>query len=174
MDWYVVDKEYIDELTKVDNKVGYVEYGERLKLHVGILIQVNGYNYYVPISSPKPKHYKMANNLDFHKLIGEADDFLYAVVNLNNMIPVPNNCVTQLKYNNIEAFRRFSSEKEKNDYIYLLQIEKQIIDSIEAALQKKAEKLYHKCINNPDSFLAKRCCDFKKLENVCNMDKWTT
>ena len=34
MDWYVVDKKYINYLTQFDSRVGYVEYGERLKLHV--------------------------------------------------------------------------------------------------------------------------------------------
>ena len=38
MDWYVVDKKYINYLTQFDSRVGYVEYGERLKLHVGILL----------------------------------------------------------------------------------------------------------------------------------------
>ena len=36
MDWYVVDKKYINYLSQFDSRVGYVEYGERLKLHVGI------------------------------------------------------------------------------------------------------------------------------------------
>lgn len=31
MDWYVVDKKYINYLTQFDSRVGYVEYGERLK-----------------------------------------------------------------------------------------------------------------------------------------------
>lgn len=38
MDWYVVDKKYINYLTQFDSRVGYVEYGERLKLHVGIFL----------------------------------------------------------------------------------------------------------------------------------------
>ena len=50
MNWYVVDKEYIDYLSQFDSRVGYVEYGERLKLHVGILLTVNSCHYYVPIS----------------------------------------------------------------------------------------------------------------------------
>ena len=40
MDWYVVDKKYIHYLTQFDFRVGYVEYGERLKLHVGILLTI--------------------------------------------------------------------------------------------------------------------------------------
>ena len=34
MDWFVVDKKYINYLTQFDSRVGYVEYGERLKLHL--------------------------------------------------------------------------------------------------------------------------------------------
>ncbi len=43
---------------------------------------------------------------------------------INNMIPVPDVCVTQFKYNTVNQFRSFKNEKEKNDYIYLLQKEK--------------------------------------------------
>ena len=121
MDWFVVDKKYINYLTQVDSRVGYVEYGERLKLHVGILLTIGDFHYYVPISSAKPKHQKMSNSLDFHKLQDESTGYLYAVLNINNMIPVPDNCLTQLKYNQVESFRSFSNEKEKTDYVYLLQ-----------------------------------------------------
>ena len=91
-----------------------MEYGERLKLHVGILLTIGDFHYYVPIFSAKPKHQKMSNSLDFHKLQDESTGYLYAVLNINNMIPVPDNCLTQLKYNQVESFRSFSNEKEKN------------------------------------------------------------
>ncbi len=119
MDWYVVDKKYINYLTQFDSRVGYVEYGERLKLHVGILLTIGDFHYYVPISSAKPKYQKMSNSLDFHKLQDESTGYLYAVLNINNMIPVPDNCLTQLKYNQVESFRSFSNEKEKTDYSYI-------------------------------------------------------
>ena len=121
-----------------------MEYGERLKLHVGILLTIGDFHYYVPISSAKPKHQKMSNSLDFHKLQDESTGYLYAVLNINNMIPVPNNCLTQLKYNQVESFRSFSNEKEKT------------------------LKLYLKCIAKPDSSLASRCCNFKILEENCS------
>ena len=40
MNWYIVDKKYINYLTQFDSHVGYVEYGERLKLHVGTLLTI--------------------------------------------------------------------------------------------------------------------------------------
>ena len=110
----------------------------------------------------------MANSLDFHKLQDESTGYLYAVLNLNNMIPVPDNCLTQLKYNQVESFRSFSNEKEKTDYVYLLQKEKALIDNVQDTLQNKALKLYQKCIAKPDSSLAARCCNFKMLEEKCS------
>ena len=95
----------------------------------------------------------MSNSLDFHKLQDESTGYLYAVLNINNMIPVPDNCLTQLKYNQVESFRSFSNEKEKA-----------LIDNVQDTLQNKAMKLYQKCITKPDSSLAARCCDFKMLE----------
>ena len=83
MNWYVVDKKYINYLTQFDYRVGYVEYGDRLKLHVGILLAIGDFHYYVPISSAKPKHQKMSNSLDFHKLKDESTGYLYAVLNIS-------------------------------------------------------------------------------------------
>ena len=53
MNWYVADKEYINYLTKYDSRVGYVEYGGHLKLHLGIVLELESAKYYVPISSYK-------------------------------------------------------------------------------------------------------------------------
>lgn len=61
----------------------------------------------------------------------------------------------------------FSNEKEKTDYIYLLQKEKFLIDNVQDILQNKALKLYQKCISKPEASLAVRCCDFKMLEEKC-------
>ena len=80
------------------------------------------------------------------------------------MIPVPDNCLTQLKYNQVESFRSFSNEKERTDYVYLLQKEKALIDNVQDSLQNNAMKLYQKCIAKPDSSLAARCCVFFSQE----------
>ena len=172
MDWYVVDKDYIDELVKADRHVGYVRYGKHIKLHIEILLAVNDFCYYVPVSSAKPKHRKMSNSLDFHKLVDTATGEVYAVININNMIPVPDFCVTQLKYDNVGSFRSFCDEKDKTNYIYLLQKEKAIIDKIENILYSKARKLYQKYLDNPQSSLAARCCNFPLLEVRCRQYKY--
>lgn len=110
----------------------------------------------------------MKNSLDFHKIIGEKDKNFYAVVNLNNMIPVPDHCVTKLNYNELHNYRHFKNEKEKQNYIYLLQKEKAAIDSIEDVLHEKAQRLLSKVALHLHSQLAKRCCDFSYLQEKAN------
>lgn len=51
--------------------------------YIGIVLIVNDMNYFAPLSSFKAKHNNMKNGLDFIK-IGD-----YAVININNMFPVP-------------------------------------------------------------------------------------
>jgi protein AbiQ len=142
--------------------VGRVDYGDRLKLHVGVLTEIGDSRFYVPLSSPKAKHAAMKNSLDFQKL-ADGEGNLYAVININNMIPVPDGCIQKLKYNEIQCFRDFKTEKDKTDYIYLLQKEKMILDALSETIQDKARKLYTKVSLNPTSSLAMRCCDFKLL-----------
>ena len=69
-----------------------------------------------------------------------------------------------MKYNQIENFRNFDSEKSRINYIYLLQKEKVISDGFENLIKDKAKKLYDKCKKFPDSQLAARCCRFNLLE----------
>ena len=51
---------------------------------VGIVLFVNNVQYYAPLTSPKPKHLHMKNQIDFLKIKGGE----WGAVNFNNMIPV--------------------------------------------------------------------------------------
>ena len=110
------------------------------------------------------QYHQISNSLDFHKLEDKDSKLLYAVLNINNMIPVPDQCIVQLKYNKVQEFRKFSNEKQKTDYIYLLKKEKDLIDMDPDIIQRKALKLYEMCLRIPDSSLTKRYCKFNLLE----------
>ena len=166
MNWYIVNKDYVEYLIQIDSKVGYIEYGSRLKLYIGILLEVNEQKYYVPISSFKEKHRHMSNSVDFHKIEDSETGQIYAVINLNNMIPVPDSQITMLKYDEIQKYRAFSNDKARVDYIYLLQKEKAIIDQISSVIDRKASQLYIKYKQNPKSKLSQRCCNFPELEKA--------
>ena len=51
--------------------------------YIGIILHINNVDYFAPLSSFKPKHKTMDEMVDFIKIKN------YAVINLNNMFPVP-------------------------------------------------------------------------------------
>lgn len=119
--------------------------------YIGVVLTVNGVDYFAPLSSFKEKHRKMQEGLDFIKVKN------YALINLNNMFPVP---AGQYSYVNIS--------KERNPkYRSLLLAEYRYIKSIQKRVRKNAANLYHLKVNGSASPLTKRCNDFAKLESLC-------
>ena len=161
--WYIVNKEYVKYLKLFDSKVENIDYEKNVKPYIGIVLNIDNFKYYVPISSPKEKHYKMEEDIDFIKIIDKKGNIL-GVLNLNNMIPILDSEIKELKYDEIEKIKTFNNDKEKQLYLMLLRLEIKIInDKIEKIL-RSASKLYKLRLKNPKSKIAKRCCDFKKLE----------
>lgn len=181
MDWCSIDKEYLDFLRKNgDSRIPYSEYfsedGKKLyKPFFKPLFTISDLVYTTQITSPKPRFYTMKNSLDFIRIFKDEEDrehpgdTLFGAVNLNYMFPVPQEFITTLKYGNIEDYRDFENEAEKSKYIDLLKKELKKINS--SSVQKNAVKLYDLKENKPDSKIAKRCLDFKKLEEVAKTFK---
>lgn len=151
---YEVNPRYIDYLAPVaphlfhNKKPG--QHNERK--YIGIILVVADMKYFAPLSSYKPKHDKMKNALDFIK-IGN-----YAVVNINNMFPVPEGEYT---YVNIREVRN-------EQYRKLLMTEYRIIKKMQDKIKKNAIELYkHKMERGISTNLAKRCNDFSLLEKKC-------
>ena len=90
-----VDSDYCDYLRKFDNKVAYNKYEKELRPFIGILFEIDTCKYFAPLSSPKPKHKKMKNMIDFFKI----KDGELGAVNFNNMIPVTDNNYTLVDLN---------------------------------------------------------------------------
>lgn len=162
MKWYIVEKEYVNYLHSIDNKVENIEYGNRIKPFVGIVLAINNFKYYVPISSVKKKHYKMKNYLDLYKI--ENNDTILGVLNINNMIPIKEKCVKNLEYKEIDKYRKFESNIERSKYIRLLSTELKIINNQERDIVERATKVYNLVNKYPKSNLAIRSCKFKELE----------
>ena len=87
------------------------------------------------------------------------------------MIPVPEKFLTEINNKTIDQLREFNNDSEKNNYIYLLNKEMEIIDSINKnnSINKRAQKLYYRKLNYPQDRISKRCCEFKKLEEICDL-----
>lgn len=58
--FFIVSYDYIDYLLKIENHVMKNKPEERTyhRKYVGILTEINGFKYFVPMSSPKNKDYK--------------------------------------------------------------------------------------------------------------------
>ena len=119
--------------------------------YIGIVLTVEGIEYFAPLSSFKEKHQKMREGLDFIKVKN------YAVINLNNMFPVPKG-----------SYRYVDISQERNPkYKSLLLAEYRFIKAIQDKIRKNAATLYSIKINGPVSPLTRRCNDFRKLEELC-------
>lgn len=77
---YEISKEYIRYLGQYQQ---HVFYDGGTRKYIGILLEIEGFKYFAPLSSFKQKHANMKESVDFIKIKD------YAVINLNNMIPVP-------------------------------------------------------------------------------------
>lgn len=148
---YEVNPDYIDYLAPYaphlfhNRKKGQAN--ERK--YIGVVLQVNGEDYFAPLSSFKPKHRNMKEGLDFIKIKN------YAVINLNNMFPAP---ASECTYVNIGAVRDPA-------YRALLVSEYRFIKSIQEKIRKNAAALYkHKIANGDGTPLARRCNDFLLLK----------
>lgn len=152
--FYTIDEPYVDYLAPSSPHLfrnARRDQGNSRK-YVGIVLQVNGFNYFVPLSSYKPKHQKMKNGLDFLKIKD------YAVLNLNCMIPVPDGAFHEVV---------FADEKDLR-YRSLLQAEYRVVKQMSERIEKNALNLYkHKLENGVATKLAARCNDFAKLEELC-------
>ena len=81
-----------------------------------------------------------------------------SVINLNNMIPVPDSQIVDIDIN---------KEKEPS-YRYLLQAESREISRQKNRIRKNAEIVYsHKKHNDNSTALAERTNNFELLEKLC-------
>lgn len=149
---YEIKSEYIQYLANYQKHIFLQTDGRDKRKYIGVVLEVNELNYFAPLSSYKDKHKKMRETVDLIKIKD------YAVINLNNMIPVPADQIIELDIN-----------KEKDlSYRYLLQAESREVNRQKGRIRKNAETVYsHKIHNGNLTALAKRTNDFVLLENLC-------
>lgn len=145
-----INTDYLDYLRQFDDKVS--EDKKQNRKFVGVLLEINEKKYYAPLSSPKSKHKSISDKaLDIFKIDGGR----LGVINLNNMIPVPDTAVIRLDIENEP------DEKYKN----LLRNQAKIIHSKHDDIKKKAKRLYGIVNSGSQPILNSRCCNYKLLES---------
>ncbi len=149
---YRVKSEYIKYLSMYQKHVFVQDAEKDNRKYIGVVFEIKGMKYFAPLSSFKDKHKKMKESVDFIKIKD------YAVINLNNMIPVPDSQIVDIDIN---------KEKEPS-YRYLLQAESREINRQKNRIRKNAEIVYSHKKHNNSTALAERTNDFELLEKLCN------
>lgn len=147
-----IEDRYINYLRQFDEIV-LMNKGNKRK-YIGVLFQIGSFNYYAPLSSPKLKH---LNINDKAPDIFKIDNGKLGVINLNNMIPVPEFEIVRINIEEIE------DEKYKN----LLRDQAKFINKHREKIKKKARVLYSIVNSKSNPNLNKRCCNYKLLEIKC-------
>lgn len=157
MDFYYINKEYLNYLNKIDNKVPKVDlkHYKHEKYYIGVVLNINDNNYFAPISSNK-------NAYPTSFLIKNSDNQIISSIRLNYMIPVDFNTVNKL---NLNKFK-----KEDIKYYNLLKQERKKCLLGQEKIKKIALKSYNIATKkNKIKFNENIYCDYKKLEKACDI-----
>ena len=160
---YTLDVKYVRDLANADNRVMSVspQQHKENRPFVGIIIIMKQHNYCIPMTSPKPKHNKMKNDLDFSKIL-DSNNCLIGALNFNNMIPV-----TSKNYIEFDLNKRTTDKKEMLR-IELLRNQLRFLTLNRKEVNRKSKLLYSLYKNNKlPKNVRDRCCNFPLLEEKC-------
>lgn len=159
LNFYTVDLSYVGYLKAAENqargfsRVPDMSYGpqRKPKFLCGIVLQINGFDYYVPVSS-----YKQQKPDNF--LIQTKNGKVVSSLRFNYMFPVPRNLLT---------VRTIATESDPA-YRALLAQELRFCIKNQDTIRRLAERTYKRVQLGLDPGLVANSCDFHLLEQKCN------
>lgn len=155
MEFYRINEEYNQFLQRYEkekrgvSKVPNIRYKDRNKFAFGAVMEVNGINYYVSVSSFSKK--QEANILI--RVPGDEKE-VKGSLRFNYMVPVPDECIEKLIIKDVQ------DEK----YRMLLNKEYRFCVNNAQRIQKKENKIYEMVTENRKQILTDNSCDFRILE----------
>lgn len=148
---YKIANKYIAYLHKADSKVQFNKDARRP--YVGVVFEFHGFNYFVPMESPKDNHDTIKSGKHILKIRkGE-----YGLLGFNNMIPVHKDALIEYDVNNEQ------DEKYKN----LVRHQITEINKMKADVFSHAHDTYFDVVTGKNKFLIGISCNFTKLESLC-------
>ena len=160
---YCADSDFCDFLRKSDFCVPFTMDKKKTRPFVGIVLNINGFKYYAPLTSPKEKHKTMKDQIDFLKI----KDGELGAINFNNMIPILDDCLKKVDLDilptdtdEIRAYKNLLTNQISwcNETLHMREI------------LAKAKHLYTAIVGNTASDnLKKRCCNFSLDEIQCKL-----
>ncbi len=155
--FYDVDANYVKFMKQTEQKkrgftrVPDIEYGNQKKMVCGVVLEINGFKYYVPVSSYK---IQQSNNI-LIRLEDDAFNQIKGSLRFNYMFPVSDKYITKRDFNKEKPGRK---EFLRRQWVYC----NSIIDDI----KKMALDTYNSVVSGSDNNLISASCDFKLLEDA--------
>ena len=153
LNFYEVSADYITYLSQFDSKVPHIDYSKTRqhdKFMCGIVLSVNGHDYFAPISS-----FAVAQRTNM--IIKNEKGKPISSVRFSFMIPVPPGVAT------IKSIK----DEPSHEYRRLLNLELRFCQRNANAIHRTAKHIHNIVVNGKDPMMAKNCCDFSKLELAC-------
>lgn len=153
--FYHIKEDYISFLHTVDRRVQFNK-GQR-RPYVGVVLKIGGFDYYVPLESPKPNHANIRSGGPVLKL----DDGRLGIMGFNNMIPVERRHLIE-----------FDIAKEPDEkYRNLLYDQLAFCWKNADLIYARAKATYRKGLEGKIPLYRRVCCDFRKLEESVKLYK---
>lgn len=163
LSFVLIDSKYCDYLRTKDHCVPYTMENKSTRPFIGVLFQIENISYYAPLSSPKPKHKRIKNQIDLLKI----NNGEFGVINFNNMIPVHKKLIAKIDFDKLPT-----DSLADRQYKDLLSNQLTWCNANRRLIISKAHRLY-KIITGGNGWdsLCNRCCDFlndeKLLKEYC-------
>ncbi len=145
-------------LRTFDSRVPYNADAKKLRPFIGILFRVHDIDYFAPLSSPKTKHRRMNDTIDFMKI----DHGELGAINFNNMIPVTPANYQEIPLNEVPD--------DMGEYFRYALLKNQLrwLNKHKDEIYKKSRLLYEQYKKDKLPFHVKtRCCNYLVLEEKC-------
>ncbi|MBQ9142695.1 MAG: type III toxin-antitoxin system ToxN/AbiQ family toxin [Lachnospiraceae bacterium] len=152
LELYEVSEKYISYLRTFDNYVLSSKDGNRThtRKYLGVVLQINDYNYYVPLSSPKHTDYQLINGkpkirksvipiIRITSLSSSGEEELKGTLKFSNMIPVPNSELTIYDVEN-ELDKKYKALIQK-ELLFIRKNRERIIKNAITIYNQKTQKL---------------------------------
>lgn len=168
---YHVNLKYIRNLHNVDEHVPSIspQLGKQNRPFLGVIIMVNGAKYCIPLSSNSAGKNKkldsMRENITLRK-IRDKDGNTLASLNLNNMIPIRDEYITE-----IDLKIKSSDSAVIKRWKKLCAKELDWCQSNKDDIERLANELHRKYCSGDFFQKRKICLNFPALEIECNKDK---
>lgn len=146
----IIDSSYMALLRTADSKVQQKD----KRPYVANIIELNGFNYAIPFSKQIITKTGKRRNPTFTMIVSDSDGKPSSALLLNNMIPVPKECI-----------QKYSVPSFGVDQVTSYQ--SRFIRSQKDLIIEKATTVYERKKSGKDSLCNQITNDFDKLEAIC-------